>query len=397
MKLKNLNISGVGGIDLLELKFNDGLNLICGANGIGKTTILECIAHAFGGFYSYNILKKKAGYSEGKVEIKVENDNRIIEQKFIKNGFHPYDSTEASQISEYSYFNCEIINIKTNRNLEYRKLEGVKSDLVKGKENLCQEANNGINIYDLKDWFVNRVLWSAHKGKLTEEQNSNLELAKSVFLELDSETEYCDVNHETYDILVKNRNSEIYLEYLSSGYKSALYILLGIIKEIELRFKEVKIKAKDFEGIILIDEIDLHLHPRWQANLVLTLKKIFSKAQIIATTHSPTIIQVAESEEIIALILDKDLKVKQKHIEGNYSFKGWTVEEILEDVMGLETLRSREYLNYISLFDVAIENENRNQAIELYKKLKRILHPRNPMLKLLRLELVDIGGLEEEC
>ena len=47
LKIKKMVIQGIGGITNLTLPFKDGLNLICGTNGIGKTTILECISHTF--------------------------------------------------------------------------------------------------------------------------------------------------------------------------------------------------------------------------------------------------------------------------------------------------------------------------------------------------------------
>ncbi|MEK5761019.1 AAA family ATPase, partial [Acinetobacter variabilis] len=67
----------------------------------------------------------------------------------------------------------------------------------------------------------------------------------------------------------------MFYEYLSSGFKSIISILFGIIKDIELRFKEPYCNAKDFDGIILIDEVELHLHPEWQEKASSILKKVF--------------------------------------------------------------------------------------------------------------------------
>lgn len=64
MKINNLTIDGVGGIRNLELSFNDGFNVICGANGIGKTTILNTVADAFSN--SGELLKRNSMVAEGK-------------------------------------------------------------------------------------------------------------------------------------------------------------------------------------------------------------------------------------------------------------------------------------------------------------------------------------------
>lgn len=88
-------------------------------------------------------------------------------------------------------------------------------------------------------------------------------------------------------------------------------------KEIEFRFKNPSKFIKDFEGIVFIDEIDLHLHPEWQAKIYEILKIILPNAQIFTSTHSPHIIQVANSKEIIPLTLNEtgDVKLNQSLIK----------------------------------------------------------------------------------
>lgn len=54
-------------------------------------------------------------------------------------------------------------------------------------------------------------------------------------------------------------------------------------------------------GVVLIDELDLHLHPKWQRQVVGDLKKIFPKVQFVATTHSPFIIQSLDEGELMTL------------------------------------------------------------------------------------------------
>ena len=65
--IEKITIQGIGGITNLELPFKNGLNLICGTNGIGKTTILECISHAFIRNTTYK-LKKNVNVQKGTCE-----------------------------------------------------------------------------------------------------------------------------------------------------------------------------------------------------------------------------------------------------------------------------------------------------------------------------------------
>jgi predicted ATP-dependent endonuclease of OLD family len=82
---------------------------------------------------------------------------------------------------------------------------------------------------------------------------------------------------------------------LSSGFKASLALLLGIIQAVEARGYPAP--ASRFKGVILIDELELHLHPSWQRLIVSALKQAFPEAQFIVTTHSPHIIQNADVNE----------------------------------------------------------------------------------------------------
>ena len=81
---------------------------------------------------------------------------------------------------------------------------------------------------------------------------------------------------------------------------------VSTIKEIEFRFKEQNVLAEEFDGIILIDEVEIHLHPEWQEKIISILRETFPCAQFIVTTHSPHVIQTAEPNQVIALQLQDD-------------------------------------------------------------------------------------------
>src|SRR5690606_28696358 len=121
-------------------------------------------------------------------------------------------------------------------------------------------------------------------------------------------------------------------------FKSTISIVFGIIKEIEMRFKAPYMIAQDFDGIILIDEIELHLHPEWQGRICSVLKEVFPKAQFFISTHSPHVVQTALKDEVIALERRNNEVVRRKLPTSEYGYQGWTIEEILEDVMGMTDL-----------------------------------------------------------
>jgi hypothetical protein len=87
---------------------------------------------------------------------------------------------------------------------------------------------------------------------------------------------------------------------LSHGYQSTLAWIADLIGHVMWEAKDT-IEAHDIEGLVLIDEIDLYLHPTWQAGLIPALRRTFPKVQFIATTHSPVVLSSLTPEEIVVV------------------------------------------------------------------------------------------------
>lgn len=385
MKIEKMTIDNICGIKHLDLAFNSGLNLICGENGVGKTTIIKSIAHAFTNALD-NFIKKYSGSMIGRVDLFIVGSSYN----------HGYDVTEfipgtIKNDSSPKKTDYKLLYFSTNREIKYKKLDALPA--LKNIQN-DPYSNQSIGMLilgvdsDIKEWFINRFLFS-NNNSLTNTEKLNLEVAKNIFSKLDERLSVKTVL-PNLEVVLNEGNKEIFFEMLSSGYKSCVYVLLGIIKEIEYRFPQTF--AGDFDGTIMIDEIDIHLHPQWQAKLVLLLKKTFPNAQIIATTHSPSVLQNATAEEIIPLYKDKDdnTYVKGLHL-GEYGLQGWTLEEIMKDVMGMESTTSDLYTKTIKEFDDAMYEENVPLIKEKYEILCKMLHPQSTLRQLLKIQMAGLG------
>ncbi|ETT30663.1 hypothetical protein C161_27203 [Paenibacillus sp. FSL R5-192] len=383
MKVESIKIKNINGIKDLSIDMNSHINIICGMNGVGKSTILEVIAQAFS-FATSTKLKRNVRADKGSAWVKVDGKQGFFDTL----AFLPNDNQreKLDVVGEA----LKVIYIKEHRVLEHQSLSGITPDEVRDEPNHKHYMINGVNPQTIKTWLANRILFEP-QGRFSEAEIFNLSMAKQTFSILDKSVEFSFIDHTTLDIMVKTSRGEIFFEYLSSGYKSLFFILLGIIKEIEFNFNP-KVKVTEFNGIILIDEADAHIHPYWQATLIESLRTIFSSAQIIVTTHSPHMIQAAENEELIPLGLDENNEViRLETINSEYGFKGWTVEEILEDVMGLKETRSNEYINIRKDFENALEDENHENAVKSFEILTKMLHPRSPMRKILEIQLGSLG------
>lgn len=388
MKIKEIELKNIGCIRHLHLDFNENMNILCGPNGVGKTTIIESVASMF--IYGHPTVKRNVAGDIGSLHAKIEVDGHIKDKIIEIKKFNPLESENASSFSDLT---SKIISIKISRNFGYSKLAAIPSDQSREQPTLWNETISGVTFDGVKGWFVNRYLYSAREGTLSEEQISNYHLAERCFSIINSQYRFSRVMGATNDIMVNTPHGEIYFEYLSSGFKSIIYLLFSTIKEIEFRFKEQNLKAEDFDGIILIDEIEIHLHPEWQERIIHILKKTFPCAQFILTTHSPHVIQTAEPNQVMALQLDENNNVSLRTDlqTSKYGFKGWTVEEILYDVMGMHTMRSEMYHNLIEKFGKAIDDENEEEAKSIYAELEQLLHPRNSQRKLLSFQLAKIS------
>ena len=129
--------------------------------------------------------------------------------------------------------------------------------------------------------------------------------------------------------------------------------------------------VKETKGIVLIDELDLHLHPKWQKHVVDDLKLAFPKVQFISTTHSPLIVQSLRDAELINL----DDSEAHRGLEED-PFK-YSLEEVVEDEMGVEQAhRSKRFQEMqqaaANFFNMVAAGKNEGELAEVKQKLDEL-------------------------
>lgn len=388
VKIDIIEITNIGPIRNLKLKFNPHFNIICGSNGIGKTTILECLAESFCG-HRYT-LRKNSCSEFGKWMVGLWENQSFLSKTIEIDSVRPNKKTETESWSLIDYSRY-VLYYKTNRAIDYMAVDAISKDPEQSNFDYANLLKNGSNYAEIKKWFINRFLWSGHPGELTEEQMSNLDAAKRVFEIMSDGFSFDKIDHETNDIVLNSPTGKIVFEQLSSGFISFAIILLGLIKDIEYRFKEPHIKVEDFDGILIIDEMDVHLHPELQARIYYALNQLFPKAQIFTSTHSPHVIQVAKPDEMIPLVRQENGSlVVNPIVNKEYGCQGWTIEEILNDVMGMQDTKSNKYMEELDKFNQALDADDAAKAHEAYDVLCKMLHPDNYLRKVLEIQMVGL-------
>ncbi len=188
---------------------------------------------------------------------------------------------------------------------------------------------------------------------------------------------------------VKSKNIWVRLSQLSYGYQSVTAWLIDLAKRMFDRYPEMD-NPLHGPAIVLVDEIDLHLHPEWQRKIIKYLSDLFPNTQFIVTAHSPLIVQSAENVNLI--MLEKDDDTGSINVRRQFgSFQGWTVEEILRELMDMgEKTRSDRFLSLLKEFETGLLDEDYDKAKAAYDELDKILHPASSQRKLLSIQLSSL-------
>jgi predicted ATP-binding protein involved in virulence len=167
---------------------------------------------------------------------------------------------------------------------------------------------------------------------------------------------------------LSKERKEVIINQLSDGEKCLLAMVGDLSRRLAIA-NPSKSKPLEGEAIILVDEIDLHLHPSWQRMIVPNLLKTFPFCQFILTTHSPQVISHVVEAENIFLMRCADGQVTVSHPESTY---GLDTNYILQVVMNVPERPKEIKDNFEDLFrliDRGKFSEARSKIDELGEKI----------------------------
>ncbi len=394
MKIKNLHIEEYNGLENLDLNFESegkvlDLIVLAGINGSGKTRVLESIRYWFEMFRSKAInvelfyeenekeVLKSLMNSEGLTEIEKEMQKEIEYTDCLRNiKFYNYDYIHNK--TENRNYNSKIISrsfekLKIFPKIIYVPTEINFEEIKKAQTNLKKEYSfiNIVDSYEIKD-IPSYIATQISKVANEKEDLTMGQVRKKVFAEINGIFEILELDVKLSEISKDENSMPIFTD--SSGKKFGINELSSGEKQLFLRTLAIKMLEPE-NSIIMIDEPELSLHPKWQQKIVDVYKKIGKNNQIILATHSPHILGSVEKENIILLIKNQDGNVETrlgKELGNSY---GQTMERILEDIMGLETDRNPSVYELLNQVKEMVKNDN-YESFEFerkYSKIKDIL------------------------
>ena len=372
MKIKNLHIKEFKGLRDISINFennNKVLNLavLAGTNGSGKTRVLESILDYFQKIVNHI-------ENENGAEIFFETD----EQNCLNQGYNPYMLYQI-----LNYYNDEntfergrkvveknlkvfpkIIYVPTEIN--FQKVEIASPMLV--QEYSFLNIVDSILIKDVPSYIATRIMKMAN-----EQENTPMrEIRAAVFKEINEIFEILDLDIKISGISKNAKSVPIFTN--SAGDKFDINELSSGEKQLFLRTLAIKMLNPE-NSIILIDEPELSLHPKWQQRIVDVYRKIGKNNQIIIATHSPHILGSVRKENIMLLDKDGDGKIVVRTGDELYDSYGQPTERILEDIMGLKTTRNQEIFDKLKKIREMV-NEDKYETDDFKKEygdLKEIL------------------------
>ena len=278
MYIESLHVENVGPFKTLNAQFNSKMNVIVGANGIGKTSLLRCIAYSLTNnnldimrFRKDAVIKMDGVVGDKKYTFGAEN---IVEedQKYRRNEIKKWQLTADKGYTPsimYQDKDYNLLAIGAYRYFSYNRINGMTREGNQIEKRRNYRNNNPVYLEaqpmpDIKQWMINRYFQIDKDWAGVEKNNWDTIMSKlNLISPKDSDFKFVRIERDLEPIFSLN-GSECYLEELSSGFKSVLSIILNIVDWIEGVNENEQMKIENAEGTVLIDEIDAHLHPSSQ-------------------------------------------------------------------------------------------------------------------------------------
>lgn len=398
MRLDQLHIQNFRCYEDATFNFKPGFNLVVGVNGSGKTSLLQAVATSFSDFAASTGNHSFAGSGdEVRFVIDAYDEHRRFERCFplslkatgdILGSTHWefFISRKGTPPLADILFDIEtgktINNFDSKSNLDLQVLAFYRAGRRWTASNISAEfaATHKVSRFDgYKDWFDAATNLTEFEswfiGKTLEQLQK---VSKSGHPKNGFNDELTWVNHAIkcalpdckgmqYDLtsrslIVEFGNKSFPFTDLSDGQRGMVALFADIARRMCILNPHMgKDVLKKTSGVIIIDELDIHLHPAWQRTVVPALRAAFPQVQFIAASHSPQIIGGLKPGEIL-LLNNGDIS----HPRVSY---GLDSSRVLEEVMGVSE-REPEIEALLSELFSTIEDNNLKKAKVQLQSLK---------------------------
>ncbi len=405
MRIKKLELHNFRCFKEYELELAERFTLLIGDNGSGKTAILDALAISAGGFLinipeiksedkpvilvddmrvSFHIMGQSITRERvEKTSVSVTGDINNTDFKWTR------DKSFSSELAQ-GYSVDELVKERSNPNVFFPVIAHYGTDRLWKKIPLEHPnvktlppssrllgyihcLNTASNLKQIFRWFKTQELAALQK----QERRHVLEAVREAIISMipDAQKVFWDMDLDelVIETVIQEKLHSMPFHLLSDGYRNMVGMVADIAYRMATLNPQLEAEAiKQTEGIVLIDEIDLHLHPNWQRIVVERLLNTFPKVQFVASSHSPFIIQ--------SLYHKKDCLLWDLETNQARDIPSQSIEDIAEDQQGVKNpQQSKRYLAMMAA------------AEAYYKKLYQCENPSDAELVQLRTDLDELS------
>lgn len=386
MFIRKLQLRNFKSFKELEIDFSAGKKnrqrtLILGVNGTGKSNILKSIALVTAGSNALGELMGDPNdwirYGEESCRVDLWMTTQKGEKRHIWLEIHRGDtlrdimnrSTESldeiDDALDHTDRNYFVVGYGASRLMGGSGGRGGKSNFSRGGYYSSQRAQCIASLIDrhsplnsIEDWAIDLDY---------RDENGGREIIRKVFDDFLDGVKFEGIDKETRRLMLKTDDGIVPIDSLSDGYQNMAAWIGDLLFRINDIFFDRKDPLKTY-GVLILDEIDLHLHPIWQRKLLEFIGKTLPHMQLIASTHSPFTAQQAGEGEL--LIIKRERKVlKIEPFPGNPQ-ELLLHQLIMSDVFGLETDESIHIEKLKKEHSRLVKSSNKSEAN--LKKIEKI-------------------------
>lgn len=416
MIITRLKLAYVRAVEAAEFSFKPGFNLIIGVNGVGKTTALESLAVSLAAISRHiNGLKGPLhGFTDS--DIRVRSDALTVESEVsLADKPYTYVIHQPREAAVAQFGKEGLPREQTVTTPAKSAFVGDKPPAADGKKILrplavlfstrravpsdrapSKSAAKGGHAAAFAEAFSARELrlgefaaWMRAQAALAAETPSSARVLdafeKAVRRFLPGYTNLRVSDGPAPHLLVERRGVEIPVRQLSDGERGSLALVLDLTRRLAQANPSLDDPAAEGRGVVLIDEIDLHLHPKWQREIVRNLPDTFPRLQFIATTHSPQVIGEVEHDRIQVMGCGPVFSP-------THSF-GVDSSRVLEEIMDSPP-RAREVQDLLDRLSMSVADKKLDDAFTLVTELAAKLGQDDAEVIRARTLLDFLGGEE---
>ena len=317
MIVTRVNLANVRVFKVAEFHFQPGFNLIVGVNGVGKTTLLDALGVCLSKFVraSNGIQGRSKWFSDDDIRIgadalSIDSSVRIGDQHhrcFLHNPRKEIHGGPKKMKSFVAGIQIDVSGAERGGRplaVLFSTKRAVSSRRVPSK----RVAAGGMAAA-FADAFANRELRLREFGDWIRAQDvlrgENPAAARMLAACEDAVTSFLPyytnlrlTGKGQPQLCIDRGGTTIPVQQLSDGERGSLALVLDLTRRLAQANPELTAPASQAEAVVLIDEIELHLHPKWQRRIVHNLTAAFPRCQFIATTHSPQVIGEVQHDRI---------------------------------------------------------------------------------------------------